>query len=215
MEALAILYQALPDLSDAGLSGYGSWMAYSPYPLVENYYSGLNWVLNAFDMSSAEVEAIFESTLKKLSSYNGNSLYISTSYLSYNTYYEYYYALNGVNSAGQSGAALVSRLMGRDDLSNAANVSKMLNIIAGAPDQYTFCEICLVGGGAVLEDSDYSGVNPAWRKTYIINQVARGWSNTADYGTIEATHDDITYVKGAAMTAISPGMGAYMNEVSY
>ncbi|RDW79360.1 hypothetical protein BP6252_03998 [Coleophoma cylindrospora] len=200
---------------DAGLSGYGSWMAYAPYQIVEPYHSGLNWAFAAFGQTPAQVEASFAPTLKRLSTYNGTSLYISTSYLTFGSYYAYYYALNGVNSAAQSKAALVSRLMGRDDLSSVANVSQMLNITAGTPDQFTLTEICLIGGGAVLEDSRFSGVNPAWRKAYIINLVALGWQDTADYTTIEAAQYDITYVKGAAMTALSPDMGAYMNEGNY
>jgi hypothetical protein len=41
------------------------------------------------------------------------------------------YATNGVNSAAKSEAAFVSRLIGKDHLTNAAGVKEMLNVTAG------------------------------------------------------------------------------------
>lgn len=215
MEAIAILYQAFPELSDGGLSGYGNWMAYSPVPVGGSFSSYFTWSFGAFNKSIADVTALFASTAAKLAPYNGTSLHISTTYQHFDTYFDYYYATNGINSAAEGEAALVSRLMGKEHLSNTAGLKEMLNVTAGAPFEFTFNEICLVGGGAVLDDSDdHSGVNPAWRKTYLINEVARGWLATADSATVAASHHDITYNKGAAMTKLAPDMGSYMNEVS-
>ena len=42
--------------------------------------------------------------------------------------------------------------------------------------------------------------------------VARAYSDTANFSTAQAVHQDITYVKGAAMTALAPDTGSYMNE---
>lgn len=215
MEAVAILYQAFPELNDGGMSGYGSWMAYSPAPVDGQFTSYLTWSFGAFNKTVDEITALFAGTAAQLAPYNGTSLVISTTYQTFNTYFDYYYATNGVNSAAESEAALVSRLMGKEDLANKDGVMKMLNVTAGTPYEFTFNEFCVIGGGAVLDNSDdHSGVNPAWRKTYLLNEVARGWQDTADWTTVAAAHYDITYIKGAAMTQLAPDMGSYMNEVS-
>lgn len=216
MEAVAILYQAFPALSDGGLSGYGSWMTYSPVPVDGHFTSYLTWSFGALNKTVDEISRLFAATAAQLAPYNGTSLVISTIYQNFNSYFDYYYATSGINSAAEGEAALVSRLMSKENLANRDGVIEMLNVTAGAPDEFVFNEFCLVGGGAILDDSDHhSGVNPAWRKTYLLNEVARGWQVTADWETVEAAHHDITYVKGAAMTQLAPDMGSYMNEVGW
>lgn len=95
---------------------------------------------------------------------------------------------------------------------NRTLLRRMIGVIAGAPEEYTINSVELVGGGKVLTDGEdrFSGVNPAWRSTYMVNVVARGW---ADESTAQAVKDDITYKKGGAMRALTPKLGSYMNEV--
>ena len=90
----------------------------------------------------------------------------------------------------------------------------MLNVTAGLPGQYTSNNICLVSGGQVFADAKdpYSGVNPAWRTSYLHNIVARGWTPEADAAEIQAVHDDITNTKVGAMRELAPDTGCYMNE---
>ena len=90
----------------------------------------------------------------------------------------------------------------------------MLNITAGLPGQFTSNNVILASGGQVFKDADDpdSGVNPAWRTSYVHNVVARGWAAGTDAATQIAIHHDITYTKVGAMRAIAPNTGAYMNE---
>ncbi|KAJ9612185.1 hypothetical protein H2200_003782 [Cladophialophora chaetospira] len=215
MAAVRIIYEALPSLQDGGLSGYGSWTAYSPTPFIGNSTAGLTYSMGAFGKTKSQVQSLFAPTQAKLAQCN-HTTDLFVNYTAYESYFDYYFATNGINSAAESSSALVSRLLTKESLSNSSGLARMLNITAGQPEEFTFNEIGAVGGGAVLSTPDpYSGINPAWRQTYVMNIVARGYLDTTNYTTAQAIHHDITYVKGRAMTALAPNTGSYMNEGDY
>ena len=215
MDALAIVYQNYPNLSDSGFSGYGSWSIYSPTPLVGNYSTGFIHTIAVFGKTAAEAESIFASTAAQLRKYNGTSLYMTTRYLSFPTYVAYYNALSGIVTPVGQTAALGSRFLGREALTgNVTALKNMLQTIAGTPEQATSNNIVFVGGGQVFADASdpYSGVNPAWRQTYVHNIVARGWAPGSSNATIQAVYHDITFNKTQAMKDLAPNTGCYMNE---
>ncbi|KAK4690368.1 hypothetical protein P7C71_g6404, partial [Lecanoromycetidae sp. Uapishka_2] len=215
MDAISIIYQAYPSLSDSGFSGYGSWCVYSPTPLVGNYSTGFIHTIANFGKTAAQAEALFALTAVQLNKYNGTSLYMTTEYLSFPSYAEYYNKLSGIVTPVGQTAALGSRFLGRKALtSNVTALNIMLNATAGTPEQATSNNIVFVGGGQVFADAadPYSGVNPAWRKTYVHNIVARGWASGSSNATVQGVYDDITNVKTQAMKDLAPDTGCYMNE---
>ena len=215
MEAVALMYQAYPDLSDEGFSGYGSWSIRNPTPIVANYSTSFVHTIANFGRTAAEVESLFASVAAKLYRYNGTSLFVTARYLSFPTYADYYNTLSGVKPPVGSTAALGSRLLDRQALAgDPAALKHTLSIIAGTPDQATSNNIVFVGGGQVFSDADdpNSGVNPAWRKTYVHNIIARGWASGSSTATIQAIHDDITRNKTQALKNLAPSTGCYMNE---
>lgn len=215
MDALAIVHQNYPNLSDSGFSGYGSWSIYSPTPLIRNYSTGFIHTIAVFGKTAVEVEELFAPTAAQLQRYNGTNLYMTTTYLSFPTYDAYYNALSGVVTPVGQSAALGSRFLDREALTgNATALKAMLQTIAGTPEQATSNNIVFVGGGQVFADASdpYSGVNPAWRHTYVHNIVARGWAAGSSSATIQAVYDDITYNKTQAMKDLAPNTGCYMNE---
>lgn len=215
MDALAIVHQNYPNLSDSGFSGYGSWSIYSPSPLVGNYSTGFIHTIAVFGKTAAEAEEIFALTAAQLRKYNGTNLYMTTKYLEFPTYVAYYNALSGIVTPVGQTAALGSRFLDREALTgNATALKAMLQTIAGTPEQATSNNIVFVGGGQVFADASdpYSGVNPAWRQTYVHNIVARGWAPGSSNATIQAVYDDITYNKTQAMKDLAPNTGCYMNE---
>ena len=90
---------------------------------------------------------------------------------------------------------------------------EMLQTIAGTPEQYTSISMELVSGGAVFADASdpYSGLNPAWRKSYFNAIVARGWAPGANSSVQNEVWADV-HAKEAAMERQAPDTGAYMNE---
>lgn len=215
MDAVAVIYASYPDLSDAGWSGYGSW-ATSPIPIVPNYSVGFKHTIAIFGKSVTEAEKSFAPVAAKLQEYK-SSLFINATYSAFPTYAAYYTSFSGIVGPVGSPAALGSRLLDRKALTSKRAVLKTtLQALAGTPDQFSSSYICFVGGGQVFEDAKdrYSGVNPAWRDTYVHNIVARGWALGSDAATIAAVHKDITFTKVQALKTLAPDTGAYMNEVS-
>jgi len=218
LEGVTAIYQAYPDLSDAGFSGYGSWSLYSQTPLVGNYSTGFVHTVAIFDKTIEEARTLFAPVAAKFKKDSNTSLFVTETYLSFPTYVAYYNKLSGIVTPVGQTAALGSRLLDRRALSgNTTGLNSMLNVIAGTPEQGTSNNIIFVGGGQVFKDAEdeYSGVNPAWRKTYVHNIVARGWAPGSSDATIESVYDDVTYTKVQAMKDLAPDTGSYMNEVCF
>jgi hypothetical protein len=214
MDALAVIYSSYPDLNDGGYSGYGSWSVQSYASVFGDFTTGLQHAIAVFNQSLSSAQKIFEPVAAQLQNYNG-SLFISTAYYSLPSYAAYYSSFSGTQQAVGSNAALGSRLLDRQALSQSpTGLRTMLNITAGLTGQFTSNNICLVSGGQVFIDSSdpYSGVNPAWRTSYVHNIVARGWVPGTDAATQQAIHDDITFTKVGAMRDLAPNTGSYMNE---
>ncbi|KAL8674027.1 MAG: hypothetical protein Q9168_001559 [Polycauliona sp. 1 TL-2023] len=226
MKAVELVYNAYPDLSDRGFSGYGSWALQSPTPLVYNYNytlgqedgqsnftTGFTHTIAIFGKTAEEAKSIFVPVANDLASSFGSKLFFNTTYSSFPTYAAYYTALSGIASPIGSSAALGSRLLDRTALTSS-KLGDTLQTVVGAPQEYTSVNMVFVGGGAVASDGEdpYSGVNPAWRRTYVHNIVARGWAPGASEEEKMSVYKDITDVKVGAMKDLAPGTGAYMNE---
>lgn len=216
LDALTILYGAYPALNDGGFSGYGLWSIKSASPVVGPFTTGYQHAFAVFDKSESEVSSIFASTAAKLAPYNGTSLFITTQYISFPSYAAYYATMSGVMSpVGSSNGALGSRFLDKTALTKSSTELKaMLTTVGGTGGQSLSNNFCLVGGGQVFKDAadPNSGVNPAWRTSYVHHVVARQWATDADDKTIQAVHDDVTYQKVGALRTLAPNTGSYMNE---
>lgn len=196
MESIAVLYEAFPTLADGGLSGYRDWSAYNAG---ESINASMSYALGAKDKSIEDVEAMFAPTLEKLMPYNGTNINLIISYVAYESYWDYYYGTGGGScSAAPAGSALVSRLFTEYNISNGGALRKMLNITAGIHSEGVINGFALLGGGVLSKPDTLTGVNPAWRRSYMHNLCGRGWPDDADYETVTVIHHDITYIKGGA-----------------
>ena len=189
LDAIAILYEAYPDLNDAGYAGYGTWTLASPTPLFATFTQGYVHGFYTFNKTLTHAQNAFAPTLEKLKPFNGTSLFVSVSYLSFPDYWSFYNNESGVESAVGSASALGSRLFSRSDVQqDPAGLRKMIGIVAGTPEQFTSNNFELVSGGAVFALPDNSSaVNPAWRISHFSNIVARGWAADASQATIDET----------------------------
>ncbi|MCJ1441185.1 MAG: hypothetical protein MMC23_001671 [Stictis urceolatum] len=212
MEAVAILYESYPSLFQAGYSGYGTWSIASPLPLFANFTTGFTHAIAMFGKSEQQAKDAFAPVGRRLSSLNA-SLVISTNYIPFPSYAEYYSTLSGVQSAVGTSSALGSRLLDKQALTQSPEALRdMLKITAGRPEESTSNNICLVAPAPGVGEDKYSGVNPAWRGAVVHNIVARGWAPGSDQNTIDAVHKDITYNKNMAQARLAPNTGCYMNE---
>lgn len=215
LDSVTILYNAFPDLNDAGYAGYGTWSIASPGPLFANFTAGYAHGIYVFNATEQYAQATFQATLQKLTPYNNTSLFISISYITYPDFWSFYFATSGVEpQVGLDNGALGSRLFDSTAVQDTKSLRETIEVIAGTPKQFTSNNLELVSGGQVFKDAQdpYSGLNPAWRKSYFSNIVSRGWPEDASIETISAVRNDITFVKTVAMKKLAPDTGAYMNE---
>ena len=211
-DALTLIHTSYPDLSAAGLSGYGSWELASPLP---PNTAGYRHAFAALDKTAAELERDFQPIKKRLEAYQSR-LKIDIVYTSYPTFVAYYDALSGIESPVGQAHAIGSRLLDRKALTaDPAALRKTLATIIGPPEQFTSIAVVFTTGGQIFRDArdPYSGVNPAWRRAYVHNIVVRGWAPGTNESVQDAIRDDVTFTKVAAMKQLAPDTGAYMNEV--
>lgn len=215
LDAVTDIYAAYPSLSDAGYSGYGTWSIASPVPLFGNATKGYTHAIAMMDKTMKEAQDAAEPLLNTLRKYNGTSLSVTVNWFEFPTYGAYYRTMSGAKQpAGNGNSALTSRMFDGPSLAQRSHTLRwMIGVIAGTEEQHASNNLELVGGGEVLKPQPYSGVAPAWRSTYLVNIVARGWAPGADDSRVQAVQDDITYIKGGALRLQTPGMGSYMNEV--
>ncbi|KAL3473279.1 hypothetical protein BJX99DRAFT_261467 [Aspergillus californicus] len=214
LEGLTDLYAAYPAISDHGFSGYGSWSINDPTTKygIANSSAGYQHAFAALNKPLAKAQAAMEPVLQKLSAYR--SLDVSIQWFEFPSYSAYYRAMSGVHQAtGVPGSALASRMFDKAALtSDRKALRKLVGTIAGDPLEMTINNVLLVGGGKVLEKPDHSGANPAWRSTYLIHVVARGWLESLGEAFAKSVQTDITYNKYGAMRRFTPSMGSYLNE---
>lgn len=213
LDAIADLYSAFPAISDSGFSGYGSWSVNDPTGTYANSAAGYQHSLAVLDKPLPAAKASFQTVLERISSYD--SINVSIEWSQFPSYSAYYRALSGVRQpTGVPESALASRMFDKGALTSDRDaLREVIGVLAGRPKESTINQVLLVGGGKVLEQPEYSGANPAWRKTYLVHIVARGWLEKSGTLTGKATKADITYNKYQAMRELTPSMGSYLNEV--
>jgi hypothetical protein len=212
-DALAVIYQQYPTLSDAGFSGYGSWELASPFP---PYTAGYRHAIAVLGKTPVEVERLFQPIEEKLTPFRSH-LNITIVYSAYPTFVAYYDALSGIESPVGQTAALGSRLLDRRALiANPTALKNTLTTIAGPHEQFTSINVVFTTGGQIFRDANdpHSGLNPAWRRAYVHNIVARGWAPGTSDAIQDAIRSDVTFTKVKAMKDLAPDTGAYMNEVT-
>lgn len=171
LDAVTILLQSLPDLSDAGFAGYGFWTSSFPGPFIGNATSGYSHGLWTVGVNQSEADAAFAPVRAKLQAFNG-TLSISDGFASYTDYWSFYEAESGLYDPAGSSSILNSRLINRRALENHTAVRETVEIIAGKPEEYTVNVIDLVSGGQVFVDAadETSGLHPAGELQTILSR---------------------------------------------
>lgn len=165
--------------------------------------------------SLVQSQKSFDGLFRTLQKYNSSSLRILVVWYKFPTYRAYFQAISGVSQpvgVASPNSAMTSKMFGKAALTTSRTALRtMIGTTAGNSEEFTFNTVELVGGGKVLTDASnkYSSVNPAWRSTYIVNIVARSWTN---HSSAEFVKDDTTNIEGGAMRALDPLLGSYMNE---
>ncbi|KAL3473181.1 FAD-binding domain-containing protein [Aspergillus californicus] len=210
-EVMAGALTRFPELSDGGFSGNG-------LMTLEGYEHSFSKLLN----NSADAEA-GKSTIKKqlmeyLAPYNGTGINIGSS--TFTTFPNWQAFFNGSGehySAVGTSAVLPSRFFDKKSLKQQQNLRRVLATMFTTATGETapsgaYLELCLIGGGKVLEPAPLTSVNPAWRRTYMLMELAETWNenDVARKSVLDASVDQ----KLRAMKDAAPDMGTYVNEAA-
>lgn len=213
LDAVALLLQAYPKLSDAGYAGYAFWFRNFRTVFLGNAKSGYAHGMWTIGKSKEEADRAFAPVRQALSKFK-DVLVINEVFATYNDYWSFYEAESGLNDPAGDMSILTSRMVDRDAVKDYKRLREAVEVISGKPEEFATNVVLLVSGGKVFEDAKdkSSGLHPAWRTSPFVVVTSRGISKTAPNAEQKALRDDITFVKGAAMKKLAPNTGGYMNE---
>ncbi|KAI1259250.1 hypothetical protein F5Y18DRAFT_443656 [Xylariaceae sp. FL1019] len=202
-DAIATIYGEFPDLVESGFSGYPCWQSGA-----RQFYTHSLYMLNA---TNEYVKAEGQKLLDKLGRFR-DALNITSSYVSYPDYWSFYDNLADHDAPIGYMGAIGSRMLDSQSLQDSTAIRNAIDVLAGQPSEGVNNVVSLVSGGQVWADkAQKSAVNPAWRTTVALNSCSRAIiGKTAQEW--QEIHDDITHTKTAALTALAPRTGGYMNE---
>ncbi|KAL4880356.1 hypothetical protein BJY04DRAFT_208169 [Aspergillus karnatakaensis] len=213
LEALTDVYSSYPVLSDTGFSGYGSWSISDPITKYgDSSSAGYQHALAVLNKPLNEAKTAFDTLLNKLLS--RDQVTVDVQWFEFPSYSAYYRAMSGVHQpTGVPEFSMASRMFDKKALtSDRKALRRAVGTLAGNPAEATINQVLFVGGGKVLEETEYSGVNPAWRQTYLVYIVARAWLEIIGPHAAKAIQADITHHKYKAMRDLTPTTGSYLNE---
>jgi hypothetical protein len=214
LDAMTIMFQSFPDINDAGFAGYGYWAINAYQPLFGNSSAGYYHDFWNIGNNTATAKASFAPIRAKLETLQ-DFITISETYKEYTDYWSMYEAESGLNDTVGLTAVMSSRLFDRESVSDYQKVRNTLPVVIGPAEEFGQNTILLVSGGQVANDAadPYSGLHPAWRSSPFVSIVGRGWAGSETSEEVKAyIKNDVTNVKGAAMKALAPKTGGYMNE---
>ncbi|KAK1515972.1 uncharacterized protein CCOS01_13170 [Colletotrichum costaricense] len=214
MNAMAVLYSSLPDLIEEGFTVFGHW-GISNVSLIGSAPPGYFHNAYMINRTVEEAQAVFSPVQQKLAAFGLN---ITQRWASYDDYWALFNNVSGGDNPGFPIGVIYSRFMDKTAMQdNPSDLLQTLDTLAGAPGDSTRLAIECMSGGKVFEDANdrYSSAHPAWRSSYCLQLVQRGWPPDADKAFISAVKDDVTSVKGGALIALAPDTGTYMNEAGW
>ncbi|KAG7286005.1 FAD-linked oxidoreductase hmp9 [Staphylotrichum longicolle] len=213
LDAVAVLLQHFPDLSDKGYAGYGFWFRNFPGPFVGDAHSGYTHGIWTIGKGKAEAEKAIADALQALDKFK-DKLFIYSTFTEYADYWSFYHAESGLYDPTGDTSILTSRMIDRKAVSDYQKVRDTVEIISGRPEEIASNVILLVSGGQVFKDAadKSSGLHPAWRSSPFVLVTGQGIPKTASREIREYVTNQITNVKGAATKKLAPDTGGYMNE---
>ncbi|BCS19939.1 uncharacterized protein APUU_20371S [Aspergillus puulaauensis] len=218
LNVTAELLARFPTLLDAGFAGYVKLVQAGEQRVYQHVLVNLlesNTSAAVQHATHIMQKQAFEDLLLPL---NGTSIFVKSSFQFAPTFADYTTGVGNKQDEAGSGLIMASRFFDKKSLHNQQeSLLDMLHIMfsqngTGATPSASMLDLGLIGGGKVLESAPHTSVNPAWRKTYGLVRYIDIWPDNADLREIQQIKDGVTFKKLDAMKALTPGMGAYLNE---
>lgn len=212
LDAVSVILQSLPELSDEGYAGYGYWFREFPGPFIGEAHSGYTHGIWTIGKDKEAAEKSWTPVQEKLAEFE-DRLFISSTFTTYSDYWSFYDAESGLYDPAGDTAILTSRLIDPEAVSEYSKVRDTVKTISGEPGQVVSNVILLVSGGQVFKDKKdkTSGLLPAWRSSPFVIVSGSGVSKTPTLEQRKAANDAATF-RGEALKELAPHTGGYMNE---
>ncbi|BCS28394.1 uncharacterized protein APUU_61442A [Aspergillus puulaauensis] len=129
-----------------------------------------------------------------------------------------WYASTHHTTAGNSQPLMASRFLSKKSLSGKEQqLFDLLQVLTteaegGVHNVTSTVLLNLVTGGRVLNDAQYTSVNPAWRETYLLLQGVYMAPASSGPEEIQEVKEELTERKLGAMKRLALGTGTYLNE---
>ncbi|KAK4130802.1 FAD-binding domain-containing protein [Trichocladium antarcticum] len=213
LDAVATWIQHVPHLVSGGYFGYGFWFRNYPIPYVGGVPSGYNHGFWNIGKTQAEAEAAMAEALAALDGFK-DKLFIESTFKEYPDYWSFYYGESGLYDPAGTTSFVSSRMIDTKAVADYQKVCDAVEILGGKPTQVASNVLLLVSGGQVFEDAadKSSGLHPAWRTSPFVMVAGAGLPKVASQAQRDSITHDITHVRGAALKALAPDTGGYMNE---
>ncbi|KAL2134877.1 hypothetical protein VTI74DRAFT_10603 [Chaetomium olivicolor] len=211
LDAIAVLHQHLPGLSEKGVAGF--WFRNFPMAYVGEAHSGYTHGVWTIGKRQAEAEEAIAPLLEALDKFK-DKLFISSTFKEYPDYWSFFHAESGLYDPVGSTSMITSRLINADAVADYQKVREAIEVVGGKPDEIVSNVILLVSGGQVFKDAadKSSGLNPAWRVSPFLLVSGQGIPKVASREVRDYVQQQVTYVKGGALKKLAPNTGGYMNE---
>lgn len=213
-----------PTLSDAGFSGYGQLeRILGVNPAYSHTFGKLLTSDSSSSNSSSEIDKainlVNEEILDFLSSLNGTGFSVTSTFHKYDTFQDFFNSgSHNSNASNNPSPAMVSRFFDKNSLSNNQQyLTAMLEaIFPQSASQVqaiaTLLELCLVGGGEVLNPQPHTAIHPGWRTTYVLAETFDVPPTDSGLQGVRQVKDYATSKKLKAMKDATPILGTYLNE---
>lgn len=217
LNTTAEIMSKYPILSDEGFAGNAEIIRTSGQALYEHTFMKI-----IESNSSAVVEraknVMSQQVLNNLLHFNTTTFYVKSSFQVFPSFQEYFLGSGKHQGAAAAPVVMTSRFFDKKSLlSQQKKLSGMLETLfsqtgPGVHASTSVLELCLVGGGQVLQPAPHTSVHPAWRKTYLLAEQVDLFPENADSQGIQQVKNEATFKKLKAMKVLTPGMGTYLNE---
>lgn len=204
-------------LSDEGFAGYATVLRADGQALYEHTF--MNMIESNFSATIERAKQVInQQVVDNLLRLNTTTFYIKSSFQHFPSFQEYFLGSGDHQAQSANTPIMVSRFFDkRSLLFQQKNLSGMLQTLfseegPGVHATTSVLELCLVGGGQVLQPAPHTSVHPAWRRTYLLAEQVDFWPENAGSQGIQQVKNEATFKKLKAMKALTPGMGTYLNE---
>ncbi|KAJ1305349.1 hypothetical protein OPQ81_000364 [Rhizoctonia solani] len=200
IELSEVFLQALPNITDQGLRGYGGWT----WP---NSFSML-WIhpnSPSLESTNGTLRLIYD----WVAANNGTHVQLDTS--THPTFYDMFTTYIPAAPAESQPFWFGTRLVSRNDL---ATKSKELTKYIFGDGFNQIASFNLIGGGAVSKaDPESTGLNPQWRRDALLSwQFITAWAVNASTEEIQQLQANVTKVTQAFGKVTELEDAAYFNE---